>query len=170
MADDKIEFVYLGRRMLKGNKKGVAVITETLLSELMTKYSNESDIPMWGGLSWEIEHAASYFASNKALGATIGGIYTAAGSIDVNNRVTSLAVKGVSWAGKQTEYEQLIGAWVSYDNGVTDEQNMKAAENRAAKNTRLARAVDVIREQYKNVPAGQRRGFQFWLLDQISKR
>ena len=49
------------------------------------------------------------------------------------------------------------------------EQYHKAEKNAVA-DRHLSNAMDVLRDRYRKIPAGFRRGFQLWLLDELERR
>lgn len=168
MATDnmiKRPIVYIGRRMLRSDKEGVAFITTERLAEIIAS----AEFINQGGYAVDhIDRHASFYNKPKRNIWAVGGIYSADCETDETGKIIMMRFGNLEFV-KMHESDMLAG-WRAADNAVATEKAKRSAEKRAKGNTRLDAAIATIAYHYQNVAFKDRRGFEFWLLDQLKAK
>lgn len=163
----KIEIVYLGKRMVKGDKVAHAFILPARLEKIISD-GEGSRFPQ--DITEDIDRHASLFTVKGTGPASIGGIYEADGII-VNDSISQLVPTRLQWKrpvnGISAHY---LPAWKTMSEGVELYKRRKSAEKNAFADRRFMEAIDVLKDRYRKIPAGYKRGFMLWLQDELGKR
>lgn len=145
---ETIDVIYVGKRELNSGALAHGFITHAQLTEFIEQYHKAEGVTL----------------------ASIGGVYKAPGLIE-NNRVMSLVMNKLQWANTiPANLADFVTAWQTLSRDIELGKRRKSAEKNAVADRHLSNAMDVLRDRYRKIPAGFRRGFQLWLLDELESR
>lgn len=174
MAEEKpkIDVVYLGRRTLASGKVGYAFIPLAKLEDqvrIAEATPRLVDIPSMNTES--VDRAASLFEFKKIPCHSIGGIYETVGELDEGSGRLKM-MGGAQFKGGRLndECRAYIAAWRAMDEAYERHKKQKYNEKNAKGDLRLEEAVKIVKDRYRKVPAGYRRSFRDWLMDELEKR
>lgn len=172
---ETIDVIYVGKRELKSGALAHGFITHAQLTEFIEQYHKAEDNAvgiMRYDQEWtlKLERETSLFPAKGVTLASIGGVYKAPGLIE-NNRVMSLVMNKLQWANTiPANLADFVTAWQTISRDIELGKRRKSAEKNAVADRHLSNAMEVLRDRYRKIPAGFRRGFQLWLLDELEKR
>lgn len=165
-----IDVVYLGRRQTtKGQNAHSFMAVSTLEKLLSAKSDFDERFP--DEVTARVERAANLFTVKGSGPNSIGAVYEAVGVMDGDSVVRMYPDK-LRFKSRESSMisSAMIAAWRTMDRAVHEAATIKSAEKKFDADPSLAQAVKIIRSRYARIPAGYRRGFQFWLLDEIAKK
>jgi hypothetical protein len=168
----KIEAVYLGKRMSPKNKVLCAFIAKSvLLSYNLADFDKSNSGVFPADVTEAIDRAASVFPS-KGAPASIGGLYEVEGKQDETGRITSMVVGKYRWLGSLDDEAsaRYVLAWRTMSNQIEQDKRRQSAEKNAENDPALRNALATLKMRYRKLPPGYRRGFQLWLLEEMEKR
>jgi hypothetical protein len=167
-ALEKIEIVYLGKRMVKGDKIAHAFILPATLEKIVDDGEKHERERFKQDITERIDRAASLFTAVKGP-ASIGGVYEGKGLVE-NGLIVSLVPSGLAWRRSvDGNAATFIPAFRVLHDAVELEKRRKAAEKNAVVDKAFINAVAVLRDRYRKIPGGYRRGFMLWLQDELGK-
>jgi len=163
---DKIEAIYIGRRMTSQGKIAHGFIRQVQIDSCKA-FDEQRRTAAPGQLAEEIERKASLFALKRSPGG-IGCIYNFEGRIE-DGRIVSIS-GDPAFVRENSGNEGLYSAWWAASDAVDQTVKRQSAERKADADRALTHAIAVLNDRYLKIAPAYRRGFKLWLLEQIEKR
>jgi len=148
------EIVYLGRRFLPSGKLGAYFIPREKLDRIAGQSA-----------SYIEKHASLYEA--KGAPAAVGGVYSGEASVESDGLIRTLRVGSLKWL--QPYASEIIDAFVAEDRVANARKQSALEEAKAAKETRLDRALDQLAFAYRQISPANRQAFKLMVLDRLDK-
>lgn len=118
------------------------------------------------GADREMTRKTSWFALKKAPCHSIGAIYSFPDGFTLNDDGMMSGFKGQPRFVRPFDSPFTI-MWQQESREVEEAKQLASREKTAVNDKELARALAVIQDRYKRLPAMSRRSFRLWLTEQL---
>lgn len=152
------EFIYTGKTTHDG-KTYFGFISVELHDSIVAK-----NIAV--GADREMTRKTSWFALKKAPCHSVGAIYSFPNGVTLNDDGMMSGFKGQPQFVRSFDSPFTI-IWQQASREVEEEKQLASREKAAVNDKELARALAVIQDRYKRLPAMSRRSFKLWLTEQL---